>query len=71
MTYTITALTDIEFIIEVNYQDEGVDLIATKNIIGSQDCAKSYVTILDRDVRTNHASLFPLPEMPEHEEELI
>lgn len=65
MNKNITQLTDNEYQIVLDYSDDGVDLQAKKNIIGSLKDAEGYVVVLDRDARMNNAHLFPLPEPPE------
>lgn len=71
MTITIETINPRQHILTLSYADEGIHVTTTKKIIGTIAAVEAYVPIFDRDIRMNHPEYFPLPEPPEHEEEII
>ena len=69
MTYQIIAFDDGTHRIQVSFSDEGVALEGETTVKGSPEDAERYVSVFERDLRTNYAHLFPQPE-PEEEGEL-
>lgn len=69
MKYTLTK-TNEDWLINVDYTDEGVALSQEKKFSGSEEAANAYVPIMDADIRERYAHLFPLPII-ENEEEIM
>ena len=69
MTYQIIAFDNGTHRIQVSFSDEGVALEGETTVKGSPEDAERYVSVFERDLRTNYAHLFPQPE-PEEEGEL-
>lgn len=71
MTHVITENQDGTTTIQVNFADEGVDLQGQTSIKGGPVQAQSYLPVFESDLRRNFADMFPLPEVPAVEEEII
>jgi len=69
MTYQITDMGNGTHQIQVSFSDEGVALEGETTVKGTLEDAERYVSVFERDLRTNYAHLFPQPE-PEEEGEL-
>jgi len=69
MTYQITDMGNGIHQIQVSFSDEGVALEGETTVKGTPEDAERYVSVFERDLRTNYAHLFPQPE-PEEEGEL-
>ena len=69
MTYQIIAFDNGTHRIQVSFSDEGVALEGETTVKGSPEDAERYVSVFERDLRTNYAHLFPQSE-PEEEGEL-
>jgi len=69
MTYQITDMGNGTHQIQVSFFDEGVELEGETTVKGTLEDAERYVSVFERDLRTNYAHLFPQPE-PEEEGEL-
>ncbi|MDV7394446.1 hypothetical protein RZS08_23895 [Arthrospira platensis SPKY1] len=67
MKPTITDKGDGTQCIHLDYQDEGIELVATTTIIGDADRAAAYVSVFDADIRRIDSHLFPQPEPTETE----
>ena len=55
----------------IDFNDEGVNLIGETVVVGDESKALSYAPFFEQDLRRNNAELFPQPEMPEMEGEMI
>ena len=71
MNNVITENQDGTTTIQVSFADEGVDLQGQTSVKGGQAQAQSYLPVFGADLRRNFADKFPLPEVPETEEEMI
>ena len=69
MTYQITDMGNGTHQIQVSFSDEGVALEGETTVKGTPEDAERYVSVFERDLRTNYAHLFPQSE-PEEEGEL-
>lgn len=69
MTYQITDMGNGTHQIQVSFFDEGVELEGETTVKGTPEDAEWYVSVFERDLRTNYAHIFPQPE-PEEEGEL-
>lgn len=70
MTNIITDKGDGTQCIQLDYQDEGIELVATTTIIGDADRAAAYVPVFDADIRRINSHLFPVEALePELESE--
>ena len=69
MTYQITDMGNGIHQIQVSFFDEGVELEGETPVKGTPEDAERYVSVFERDLRTNYAYLFPQPA-PEEEGEL-
>lgn len=69
MTPQITPNDDGTTAIELDFSDEGVDIIASTSIIGDTAQASAYLPVFVRDVRSAHSHLFPAPEPTEDPEQ--
>ena len=69
MTYQITDMGNGTHQIQVSFFDEGVELEGETTAKGTPEDAERYVSVFERDLRTNYAHIFPQPE-PEEEGEL-
>lgn len=65
MTHTITVLDENHARIELDYRDEGVNLLTGQTVRGDEAAARRRLPQFDRDVRHNFAELFPPPPEPE------
>jgi len=69
MKHTLTKAGE-DWLINLDYADEGVELAQEKKFSGSEEAANAYVPIMDADIRERYAHLFPLPII-ENEEEMM
>lgn len=71
MTYSVEQVSENKWLVTVDFNDEGIDRKATNEVIGTEEQAIAYATVLARDFRENNAELFPLLEEAEgtHEED--
>ncbi len=60
MTYTITEKDGLAEI-QMSFSDEGVDLSASRTVVGGTKKALTQVKILEIDARNSNMELFPLP----------
>lgn len=65
MTYNMTESENNTTVIEVSFQDEGIDLIGRTTVKGKTESAQGYLPIFEADLRRNYAELFPPPPMPD------
>ena len=70
MKHTLTKAGD-DWLINVDYTDEGVELAQEKKFSGGKEAANAYVPIMDADIRERYAHLFPLPIVEKEEEMMI
>lgn len=68
MKHTLTKAGE-DWLINLDYTDEGVALTQEKKFSGSEEAANAYAPIMDADIRERYAHLFPLPII-ENEEEM-
>lgn len=68
MSHEFTVLDDGHTRIEVDFHDEGVELVGATTIKGGEVEAERYLPTFERDLRRNFSELFPPPPEPEHEE---
>ena len=69
MTYQVIDIGDRIQQIRISFLDEGVELEGETTVKGTPEDAERYVSVFERDLRTNYAYIFPQPE-PEEEGEL-
>ena len=67
MTHTVTNIEATKWLVSVSFADEGVQQSTSNTVIGTEEQANAYAPTLARDFRENHADLFPLPVVEEHE----
>jgi hypothetical protein len=65
MTYQITAFGNGTHIFLVCFSDYGVAFEGDTTVKGTPEDAERYVSVFERDLRTNYAYLFPQPEPEE------
>ncbi len=70
MISTVTQIGERLYKVSLDYTDEGVELADSRTVSGDYADAVGYVRHFDRDMRTAHTRLFPVPD-PEHYEEEV
>jgi hypothetical protein len=71
MTHNIKVNQNGTTTIQVDFSDEDVNLQGQTSVKGGQSQAQSYLPVFEADLRRNFADKFPLPEVPESDEEMI
>jgi len=65
MELVITENQDGTTALTIDFIDEGVDLQCDTTVKGDSSAAYSYLPFFVRDMRSNFADKFPIPEAPE------
>ena len=71
MIVTTTVIDDKHTKLVIDFRDEEINLIGETSIIGDESAALAYTPFFEQDRRHNNAELFPQPEMPEMDGEMI
>lgn len=53
----------------IDFSDENVELVGETEVVGNESIARAYASFFEADLRRNNSELFPLPEMPDFEED--
>ena len=71
MITATTTLDDKHTQLVIDFSDEGVSLSGETIVLGDEAKALAYAPFFEQDLRRNNAELFPQPEMPEMDGEMI
>ena len=71
MITATTTLDDKHTQLVIDFSDEGVELVGETLIVGDEAKSLAYAPFFEADLRRNNAELFPQPEMPEMDGEMI
>ena len=71
MTHNIKVNQNGTTTIQVDFSDEDVNLQGKTSVKGGEGAAMAYLPTFEADLRRNFADMFPLPEVPAVEEEII
>lgn len=71
MTHNIKVNQNGTTTIQVDFSDEDVNLQGKTSVKGGEGVAMAYLPTFEADLRRNNAELFPLPEVPVEEGEML